>query len=105
MHRASGGVAILIKRNKCNGNEDNWKIEEIKSDFNSNIWVKITLDQNCELLINGLYLPPEKSNYAENNHKILEDAENKFNSIDDGSIKIMLGDMNARFGNIPVETA
>lgn len=45
MHRASGGLAILINKRRCEGKNDNWTVKEVKSESDSSIWINVKIDK------------------------------------------------------------
>ena len=90
--RLSGGLALLIKTKLEN------HISIVKK-TNNTIWCKISkeiLNTEQNLYLGGIYIPPEKSNYFDN--EIFDQLELDINSFQMKGNVIIFGDFNARTG-------
>ena len=99
--RASGGVALLVKKNISN----HVHIHEPTTNFENNIsddfimWVKIEKLFKVNVLLGITYIPPESSPYS--SIDMFHVLENQLMSLADMNMSLcLMGDLNARTKNL-----
>jgi len=99
--RASGGIAILIKKNiskHVHTIEIDNNLEHIVND-DFVIWVKVVDMFEYNIIMGITYIPPENSNYS--SIELFDDLENQMLSFDvPNAVFCIVGDFNARSKNM-----
>ena len=95
--RKSGGIVIIYKKLLCNF------IEFLDSDSDFVQWLKLKNNGtkiSKDILIGCTYIPPEHTKYA-SDESISEIESEMFNFAKNGECICILGDFNAKTGNLP----
>lgn len=88
--RLSGGIALLYRA-------EYEKFVSVAKKSKNFLWCKISkemLSTNIDLFVCGVYIPPEKSSYFDN--EIFDELENDLASFSSKGNTMVLGDFNAR---------
>ena len=100
MKKASGGVTLLFKRNI------KYEIKPMRVTQQN---IEGVVSATCKIgesnmIVVGTYITPSGSKFAGNNAQIITEIEEFMNGREDDILKILLGDMNGRFGNTEINT-